>query len=173
MQNNAGLGGWIAACAVVGMVMGMTPQILAQDSSEEEAATTGSLLLTTTTGVATTLIGGGIALTIVLANNNDDSSSKKEYIRQNAVALKQDLTIGSGESVRDLAAVFKVGERDYESFARVLRERRDTLVPLTTVDRLDEERAEQFFREIARGMQGHPKLRDDLREISFVHISEG
>lgn len=161
MSGNSSIRKMIATCAVASVMMLAAPPVSAQNNSGLGLATT-----TTTLG-AVTLVGGGIALTIVLATNSGDSSSKKEFIRQNAVALQQDLTVGGGDSVRDLAAAFQVEQGDYDKFARMVHDRRDDLVPLTQVDKLDSTRADEFFRTIAKGMQTNPDLRDDLRRISF------
>jgi len=164
----------MATCAMAAVLMLAAVPVSAQDNTNDgDGDGVVGLGLTTTTLGATTLLGGGIALTIVLASNGGDSSSKKEFIRQNAHALQQDLTVGGGESVRDLAAAFQVEKQDYDTFAEMLRERRNELVPLTRVDELDSERADAFFRKVARGMQTRPELRDDLRRISYEFSAQG
>lgn len=171
MSTGSSLRKWIATCAMASMMLLAAPPVSAQNNGGGGGAL--GLGTTTTTLGAITLVGGGIALTIVLASNSGSSSSKKEFIRQNAQALQQDLTVGGGESVQDLAAAFQVEQQDYDTFARMLHERRNELVPLTKVDKLDSERADAFFRKVAQGMQTQPELRDDLRRISFEVSTEG
>ena len=170
MKTNESFRRWIVVSVATSLLLLAAPNAMAQNGGGGGAF--GASVTTTTTGVATTLIGGGIALTVILVSNSSDSSSKEKYIRQNAVALKQDLTVGAGETVQDLAATFQVEDEDRETFARMLRERRDTLVPLTNLEKLDADRADRFFQTIVRGMQARAALRDDLREISFV-VTEG
>lgn len=115
----------------------------------------------TSAGIGVTTLGGAIT-GVVLTVNSADDESKASYIFDNATALKQDLTLGHGAAVRDLAEVFQVEPSDYGAFADMVHERRDKLVPLTDREKLTEQRASMFFRTIAKGMREHPRLRDDL-----------
>jgi len=163
-----------AACLVVVSVALATPA--AAQSEDEQAgifaataAAFGISPLTSATSTIGTTVGGGVTLLIVLVNEaSDDSSWRLEYIRKNAIALQHDLTVGGGESIDDLAVALRVDRADRGAFARMLHERRRELVPLTDLKRLDAERADRFFRTLLRGMESHPTLRDDLRQLAWA-----
>lgn len=136
----------------------------AQDyNNDDEAA--GLTLLSTTTGLTTT-IAGGVALTVLLIDR-DGSASKEAYIRQNALALQQDMTIGAGHSIEDLAAVFRISKKNLPAFASAVHSHRDQLFALTHVEKLDEQRADKFFQIIATAMRQDPNLRNEWQEITI------
>lgn len=130
------------------------------DNCEEAAM----LALTTTTGPTTT-VAAGVAITVVLMMGGG-SASNEAYIRQNAVALQQDMTIGAGESIDDLAAAFQVSEDNIPAFAAALHAKRAELLPLTDVGELDEARANAFFEIIANTMNQTPALHTDFQRIA-------
>lgn len=146
------------------VVMLASTSASAQSMNDNNGEGAGLALLTTTTGITTT-VAGGVALTVLLLDSGD-SASKETYIRQNALALQQDITVGSGESIEDLAAAFRVSEEHLPAFASAIRSHREQLVPLTHVEKLDAKRAEQFFAIVARAMREKPALRRELEEIS-------
>lgn len=164
----------VAAC-LFSLLVGLSSPAAAQSQDQQAglfAATAAFFGLSPVTSVTSsigTTVGGGVTLLIVLVNEaTDDSSWRREYIRKNAIALQSDLTVGSGESLRDLAVALGVDRADRAVFARMLHERRDRLVPLTDLERLDAERADRFFLTILRGMESHPALRDDLRRLAWA-----
>ncbi len=157
------------AVVVSAMVLLAATSVRAQsdietDGGSSSGTASGGVVTTVTTLGAITTVGGGIALTLLISDSSSDS--KEAYIRQNALALQQDLTLGGGQAVDDLAAAFRIDERNLERFGRMLRHRRDELLPLTDIERLDERRADRFFGLIANGMQQDPRLRRELGEIA-------
>lgn len=159
-------------CCTLACFLGASPTASAQTQDQESgglfaasAAAIGLSPLTSLTSTLGTTVGGGVTLLIVLLNNTDGSAWKREYLRKNAVALQHDLTVGSGESIRDLAVAFRVDRADYSAFARTLHRRRGELVALADVSKLDADRADRFFSIIVRGMESHPRLRDDLDQL--------
>jgi hypothetical protein len=121
-------------------------------------------LSTTSTSVALTV--GGVVLTVVMVN--DATKAEMEtYIRNNAVAIQQDITMGGGATAQDLAAAFAVPEEHLHVFAAMLKEQRHSLLPLTDLDLLDEARAGQFIEVVLTGMVERPELAAHL-EISIA-----
>ena len=105
---------------------------------------TGTVLLTTVTtgGLVTTV--GGIVLTVMVAR--PDPQAMKSYIRHNAVALHEDLTLGAGPTVDDLARAFGVPEAEVGGFGRALRSRRASLVALIGDGDVDDARTARFVK---------------------------
>lgn len=130
-----------------------------------DCETAGALVLTTTTGPTTT-VAAGVAITVVLLLGKNDSASKEAYIRQNAVALQQDMTLGAGESIDDLAAAFQVSEENIPAFTAAVHAQRSELLPLTDVGALDSKRADAFFAIVATTMSQTPALHQDFQRIA-------
>jgi hypothetical protein len=74
----------------------------------------------------------------VLANTD-------HYIRENAVALQQDLQVGGGRTVDDLAQMFEVPPHRRAAFALGVRHRSAQLIPLTFNPKPDMERTRRFI----------------------------
>lgn len=134
------------------------------DCTGDNCEEAGAALLTTTTAPTTT-VAAGVAITVVLMMGGGGSASKETYIRQNALALQQDMTVGAGESVTDLAAAFQVSEQNLPAFAAAVHAHRAELLPLTDVSELNTERADAFFAIVATAMNQTPALRADLQKI--------
>jgi len=157
----------LPALLVILSMLLMSGSALANDDvtcTGENCEEAGALLLTTTTGPTTT-VAAGVAITVVLMVGGG-SASNEAYIRQNAVALQQDMTIGAGESIDDLAAAFQVSEENIAAFAAALHAKRGELLPLTDVGALDEARANAFFEIIANTMNQTPALHQDFERIA-------
>jgi hypothetical protein len=114
----------------------------AAQTDEEIAAGYSALSTTTTSGVVTTV--GGIILTVVLVSGNKKSALKR-YIRDNAVALKQDITLGGGATVADLGQIFGAPQDQLSGFGRALQARRSTLMELIGTTPIDDPRTDAFI----------------------------
>src|SRR5690554_2969604 len=159
-----------ALLLILGMLAMSTAAYANDDNNDVECVgdgceEAGALLLTTTTGPTTT-VAAGVAITVVLMMGGDNSASNEAYIRQNAVALQQDVTIGAGDSIDDLAAAFQVSEENIPAFAAALHAKRGELLPLTNVGELDAKRADAFFAIIANTMNQTPALHQDFQRIA-------
>src|SRR5690554_3973051 len=158
----------LPALLVILSMLLMSGSALANDDvtcTGENCEEAGALLLTTTTGPTTT-VAAGVAITVVLMMGGDNSASNEAYIRQNAVALQQDVTIGAGDLIDDLAAAFQVSEENIPAFAAALHAKRGELLPLTNVGELDAKRADAFFAIIANTMNQTPALHQDFQRIA-------
>src|SRR5690554_627240 len=157
----------LPALLVILSMLLMSGSALANDDvtcTGENCEEAGALLLTTTTGPTTT-VAAGVAITVVLMMGGS-SASNEAYIRQNAVALQQDMTVGAGDSIEDLAAAFQVSEENIPAFAAALHAKRGELLPLTNVGELDQARADAFFEIIANTMNQTPALHQDFQRIA-------
>lgn len=109
--------------------------------------------LMTTTGLTT--LGIVIGLYDKYLVNNLAVAS---YIRQNAAALQEDISLGAGATTVDLATAFGVSEAHLPHFGALLREHRRELLPLTEVDLIDARRAGEFVQIIVSGIEKCPEL---------------
>ncbi|MGM0556555.1 MAG: DUF3015 family protein [Myxococcota bacterium] len=154
----------VVAALSLAFVVATTTNAAAQSSTSDEEAAAAGLLLTTTIGGITTTIGG-VVLTVVLVSKDDDNKeAMKLYIQNNGIAMQQDLTMGGGETVDDLAEAFGVSESKHEAFGRALRERREALVDLADARSVDEERAGRFIEEVNAAILADEQLARHLAE---------
>ena len=130
------------------------------DYHEDEAAL-GWMWTSSTTlgGIVTT--AGGIVLTVYVATSNN--RAMKSYIRHNAVALQQDLTLGAGPTVDDLAQAFGVPEAEVADFGQALRSKRSTLVPLIGDGDVDDARTARFVDLVESATSGEQRLAGTYR----------
>lgn len=99
----------------------------------------------TTATCATTWVASVILVGMALWGLANLSWGQLEvYIRDNAVGLQQDLYLGGGESVQDLAAMFRVPQEQRAEFADILYEHREQLAELAEPGEVDETSARQF-----------------------------
>lgn len=124
------------------------------------------LVTSSIAGGVITVVGGGVTTTVLLAAVASDSGAKEAYLRQNAPALQQDMVVGAGDSIDDLAAAFHVSEENIPAFAAAVHAQRSALLPLTDVATLDEKRADAFFEIVAAAMTQTPALRADLQRAA-------
>lgn len=129
----------ITAWAVFALML--MPAIASADHEFDNTNDDGGALLLSSTSTTTTAVVGGIILTVVLAS---DADSMENYLEDNAVALQQDLSLGAGETVDDLALAFQVAEEDRATFGKIVRSNRATLLELANPEQLDTERARAF-----------------------------
>lgn len=109
---------------------------------------TGLFGLPITTNV---LFGLGLTTTTLLPISitsdvfNAVLANTDHYIRENAVALQQDLQVGGGRTIDDLAQMFDIPPQRRAAFARGLRQRHAQLIPLTFNPKPDMERTRRFI----------------------------
>jgi hypothetical protein len=148
----------LAAFCAAALTVCLSVPAFAQGADSEFASPLSSTSTTTTT---TAVVVGGIVLTVVLTTPEPDrKSALEDYMRHNAVALQQDITLGAGDTVDDLAVAFQIPDEDRNSFARLLRHHRKKLLPLTDPESLDASRVRSFVGIIHRAMLEEPALRE-------------
>jgi hypothetical protein len=114
----------------------------AQTEGDVLAGVAGLYAISSTSAGLTTTVGG-IILTVVLTKNKR-KKAMMWYIRQNSVALKQEVTIGGGTTVADIGQLFGTNPGEYEAFANALQTKRRELVALIGTEPIDDVRTEQF-----------------------------
>jgi hypothetical protein len=106
------------------------------------------LLLTTASAVGTTV---GIVYSVIGTQRKDPHARAKvgrafaSYLRRNSDQLVQDVTLGSGRTVNDLAATAAISTNNLPAFGRLLRAHRAELLKLADVRQLSPDRALAFL----------------------------
>lgn len=144
---------------VAALALCLSPALAhAQDSSTSNDTALGGVVSTTTTIIAAplTTVGGIISTTTGLFSSA--LGQLDGYIRDNAVALQQDLQVGGGHTADDLAQIFGVPAQHRAAFAQALRQRADKLVPLTRIEGRDMQRTTTFALIIIDAMRQDQRL---------------
>lgn len=129
--------GSAGALATVGCAAACT--IAARPAAAQTTEPQGEALVLVSSSTTTTTIVGGVILTVVLAGKN---AGLEHYLRDNAVALRQEISQGGGDTIADLADVFSIELDARARFATMLRRSRDELLPL--LEAVDAEAARRF-----------------------------
>jgi len=83
------------------------------------------------------------------------------YLRAQSDQLLQDLALGAGPTVDDLAGMARLRPENFARFGRLLRAHRPELIPLVAPAKLTPEGAELAFRRIGEIAWADPALRED------------
>ncbi|MEC9440958.1 MAG: DUF3015 family protein [Myxococcota bacterium] len=118
---------------------------------------TPGLFTTTTTGVVLTAVDGVSSTTSSTTDAIFDCDQAQVYMDANAVALSQEITMGGGQTVTDLAGMAGIEPGDRAAFAKMLRTQHASLVPLLE-DEVSREDAEAFTRIISEAMKQDESL---------------
>ncbi|MBI3183547.1 MAG: DUF3015 family protein [Myxococcales bacterium] len=156
--------------AAVSLLAALAPHRASAQTTTEAA---GSWLIlsssssTTTAGVAAT---GFAVYYLVIKKDGGEQKARAEkaaevYLRHNSLQLAQDINLGSGPAISELASAFNVAPAHRKDFARVVRENRKELLELARVDALTPSRAGDFVRTVADRMAAHPALAFDLGSL--------
>lgn len=150
------------------LFLASTSTAFAQNNDADDEAVVAGLsagILTTTSGVTTAAaLPVGIIITVVLVASSDDKAELENYMRDNAVALHHDLTMGGGDSIRDLAVFFNVPDEEFSEFAAILHQNRSQLSPLLVPNAINNESAHEFSAIVVGEMMNHEGLRARLVE---------
>lgn len=135
---------------------------VAPDSAHAQTATDGDAMLgLTTLGLTTTLIAlAGIG---VYASTKGDGDRRADaavyYLRQHALQVRQDLCLGRGPVLDQLAVELRVTGARRATFVRSLRLRRVMLLALAEPAQLTPERALRFFSMVRKLAPSGPAVR--------------
>lgn len=154
--------------AITGLTICLSATAWAQDG-ETTTTTDGSFggststSTTTTSGVLITV--GPILTTTLVASSGGSSAQMEQYMRHNATALQQDLNVGGGQTIKDLAQIFMVEPAQEQAFGHILRQHRASLVDLTQVDTLNQDRAGLFISTIIGAMKQDTRFNDSVAKL--------
>lgn len=150
--------------AIAGLTVCLSAPAFAQDDNTNsgDGVASSSTSTTTTVGV---LITVGPILTTTLVASSGSSAQMEQYMRHNATALQQDLNVGGGQTVKDLAQIFMVEPAQEQAFGQMLRQHRASLVDLTKVDTLNQDRAGLFISTILGAMKQDVRFSDSVAKL--------
>lgn len=134
-------------------------------AGQSQGGVLGPPLLTSSI-LGTVAVGsGGAITTLMVTSDRGDGESKEAFLRRHRFALRRGIAVGGGLGVAVLADAFDIDRPARSAFGRMLRERRDELLPLVRTEAIDREAAEAFFRRVRGGLRSHPTLRDEWLEF--------
>ncbi len=137
---------------------GGTTESSSQDGGQSSLVASGSGTLLATLG--------GIGATIYAIKVDADRKKQRAqvallYLRSNSDQLKQDLALGAGPTLDDLAGAAQI-RRDHRGlFARVMQRNRRELLSLSDRGALTAERALQFLERVGTLVRADDVLRED------------
>jgi hypothetical protein len=132
-----------AAMLCVGIV-GAAQPASAQDNSVRDLIAANSGFLTTilllTSASTVTYITQGLTDRLM----DKAFSDTQRYMNNNAAALGQDISLGAGDTLDDLATIYDLPEADRPAFFERIHTQRHTLMPLVNKTNISREHARQF-----------------------------
>lgn len=152
--------------AVGALTLCLASSAWAQDNNDDAVIAgynSSSTSTTTSTGIAITV--GPILTTTMVAGSDGSNAKMEQYMRQNATALQQDINMGGGQAVADLAQMFQVDAAQHQAFGKMLRQHRGELLGLTNTDALNHERAGQFISAIIGAMKQDNRFHDSVNKL--------
>lgn len=93
------------------------------------------------------------------------------YLRSRTHQLREDLALGAGPTVEDLAAAANIRRENLGTFGRVLRSHRQELLAMADARTLTPERALAWLERVGELARADPRLEEDRR--AFVLSTQG
>lgn len=154
--------------ATVLLALGASPA-LAQDTTDDTTSDGGlfgaSSSTSTTTALGVSVTVGPFITTTLVAGGAAKTSALEQYIRHNSAALAQDIQVGGGQTVNDLANLFHIAPSQRHAFGAMLRAQRHAIVPLTNPAQLDHARTRAFVQHILGAMQQDDRFAGSVASI--------
>lgn len=92
------------------------------------------------------------------------TQNTEQYMRANAVAMQEDIAVGGGRTIEDLASMCGLKPEDMSAFAKLLREQREPLIAMLEPSGLDATRAIKFAAHIEDAMRQDQRLLNYTRQ---------
>lgn len=142
--------------------------------TERETFIAASALLSTSIGAPITVVGAIIYGVVTTTRGGSGSDVAAEiYLREHAIQLAMDLTMGDGPVLRDLAAAAEIQADDYALFASRVRAERRSLLALSEVAHLTPERATLFMNRLGDLIKSDETLARNYRAYLTRHGDKG
>ena len=93
------------------------------------------------------------------------------YLRARTHQLREDLALGAGPTVEDLAQAARIRRENLEVFGRLLRAHRQELLSMADAKRLTPERARAWLERVGALARTEPRLEEDRQ--AFLQEQEG
>lgn len=124
--------------------------------------------------LVTTVAGLGVAIyATVRIVQQQQAQTALRFLRANGDQLKQDLALGAGPALQDLASAAEIRTDHAERFYALLRSHRRELLELSDPDHLTAERALTFLNRIGQLADADDVLKDDAAAFRARHANEG
>ena len=141
--------------------------------SRSSEATSGPVLSSTLVG--TTVGGLGLAIWKILVSIPAAPApaavgqAAQVYLRANTHQLREDLALGAGPTIEDLAAMAGIRRANLGAFGRLLRAHRGELLSLADSATLTPERALVWLERVGQLARTEPRLEEDRRAFLAIH----
>jgi hypothetical protein len=146
---------WIGALLTTGLVLAAASPAWADHESDGDSETTVIIFPGLVTSLTTT--GLVVASSPVITTSSTTSSTSDAidgcgdgpalaaYIEQNSVNMEQDIALGGGQTVTDLAAMIQLPAESHRELGKALRRDKDAFTAVLRADGLSaQERARAF-----------------------------
>jgi hypothetical protein len=141
--------------------------------SRSSEATSGPVLSATSVGV--TVGGLGLVIWKVLLNTPaapapaEVARAAQVYLRGRTHQLREDLALGAGPTIEDLAAMARIRRENLGTFGRLLCAHRGELLALADSATLTPERALLWLERVGQLARTEPSLEEDRRAFLVAH----
>ncbi|WP_253816008.1 hypothetical protein [Myxococcus xanthus] len=95
------------------------------------------------------------------------------YLRARTHQLREDLALGAGPTVEDLAAAARIRREHLGLFGRVLRANRKELLEMAEANTLTPDRALAWLERVGELARAEPRLEEDRRAFLAAQVQEG
>ncbi|WP_244224861.1 hypothetical protein [Corallococcus sicarius] len=157
------------------------------DPGEEASSESGSSngkdnRLLSTAVVALTVLGLGVVIWQVYEHSErgkpyhhpspqEVGYAAQVYLRARTHQLREDLALGAGPTVEDLAQAARIRRENLDVFGRLLRAHRKELLAMAEVKTLTPERARAWLERVGELARTEPRLEEDRQ--AFLLRQEG
>lgn len=161
------------ACVLLagaGSIETTTDATQSPDNQKSTKGTTGAISSFTPTKVKKKEKKLGL-LMYGVSSDAEQAELALRYLRQNELQLRQDLALGAGPALDDLAWIAEIHPDNEREFARVLQQHREELLSAADARQLTRERAASCFVRIGELIARHPLLDRDRQAWLARHSS--
>lgn len=99
----------------------------------------------------------------------DVGQAAQVYLRARTHQLREDLALGAGPSIEDLAAMARIRRENLRVFGRLLREHRVELLTMADAATLTPEHALDWLERVGQIASTDPRLQEDRRAFLAAH----
>lgn len=148
------------------------------DSSKSTANGSLQALLPITAGVVVSATTTGLGVLFWFAVSQagqqiNQAKAAQAFLRANRHQLEQDLALGAGRSIEDLASVAEIPREHLPRLGRVLRTHRSELLEMAEPELLTPERAAAWMRHVGELSRADPELARDGARFEARHAERG
>ncbi|WP_233583133.1 hypothetical protein [Corallococcus sp. CA053C] len=150
-------------------------------SSRSESSNGKDNRLLSTAAVALTVLGLGVVIWQVYEHSErgkefqpspqEVGHAAQVYLRARTHQLREDLALGAGPTVEDLAQAARIRRENLDVFGRLLRTHRKELLAMAEVKTLTPQRARAWLERVGELARTEPRLEEDRQ--AFLLRQEG